>query len=165
MMFSGQWSVVGGQWPSHAEQSAAARRLLCQLVGSECVVDHDSQGAPFVVGRPELFISISHCRTAVAVAVSEKCRVGIDVECRRRVSQSLMERVCTVDELFAINEAADPTMQFLRCWTRKEAVLKCRGTGIRGFGSMLRALDAKDCDVSELAIDIADVVCSLAVMA
>lgn len=136
--------------------------MLCKLVGYDCTVEHDFQGAPYIVGRPDLFVSISHCRAAVAVAVSEKGRVGIDVECRRKVTPSLMERVCTPDELAAINEAADPTMQFLSFWTRKEAILKCRGTGIRGFGSMVEALSAKDCTVTEVATDISDVVAALA---
>ena len=57
--------------------------------------------------------------------------VGIDVECRRAVSQALMERVCNAEELSLIRSSADAELAFIRLWTRKEALLKCTGVGIR----------------------------------
>lgn len=162
MSFSGQWSVASGQWPTHAEQSAAAVQLLGQLLGFDPVVEHDSQGAPYLPERPDLHVSISHCRTAVAVAVRSESPIGIDVECRRRVSDGLMARVCTPEELDAIHRSDDPVMTFLRYWTRKEAVLKCRGTGIRGFGSMVDALCNPAVEVREIETNIPDVVASVA---
>ena len=158
---SGQWSVAGGQWRTHAEQSEQAHKLLEQLVGC-CVVEHDADGAPRLVDHPDLHISISHCREAVAVAVREEGPVGIDVECRRKVSRGLMERVCTAEELAAIDASDDPEMAFLRFWTRKEAVLKCRRTGIKGFGSMVEASTATDCEVAEIDTGIPDVVAAMA---
>ena len=53
-------------------------------------------------------------------------------------------------------------MAFLQLWTRKEAVLKMRGTGIQGFGSMVDALTANDCHVIDLEPRLPDVVASLA---
>lgn len=162
MTFDGQWSVVGGQWRTHAEQSAAAVRLLGQLLGHEVVVEHDSHGAPYLPQYPNLHISISHCRTAVAVAFSINGPVGIDIESRRHINPSLIERVCTPDEFDAIQHSEDPEMAFLQLWTRKEAVLKCHGTGIQGFGSMVNALSAKDCEVNEIVCDLPDTVAALA---
>lgn len=169
-MESVKWRVEGGEWRTFAGQRAAAYRLLGELIGDAVVVEHDDRGAPYLPGHPELSVSISHCRRAVAVAVSSEGRVGIDVECRRRVGEDLMKRVCTVDELAAVLASADPTMAFLQLWTRKEAVLKMRGTGIQGFGSMVDAL--KDCrdtacrvrqfTVQDLPAEIPDVVAALA---
>ena len=156
--------MEGGQWRTLAEQRAAAYRLLGELAGGEAVVEHDSQGAPYLPGKPGLSVSISHCRTAVAVAVAEGRRVGIDVECRRRVGELLVERVCTAAERAAIEASADPTMAFLQLWTCKEAVLKMRGTGIRGFGSMVAALEGGDCRVVDLETGQPDVVASLALL-
>ena len=161
---SGQWLVAGGQWRTPAEQSAAARRLLADLLGETVDVEHDAHGAPYLPARPDLHISLSHCRTAVAVAVSGEGPVGIDVECRRKVSPSLMQRVCTPEELDVIQRSADSTMEFLRFWTRKEAVLKCRGTGIKGFGSMVQALSEPHIEVRELSCSIPDTVVALAVL-
>ena len=151
-----------GEWPTHAAQSAAARRLLGQLLGFDPTVEHDAQGAPCLRDHPELHISLSHCRTAVAAAVSPDGPVGIDVECRRRIGAGLMERICSPAELDAIHRSDDPTMVFLQLWTRKEAVLKCRGTGIKGFGSMVQALQQADTEVRDLPCGIPDTVAALA---
>lgn len=163
MMSNGQWSVASGQWPTHAEQSEQARRLLEQLVGFHCVVEHDGKGAPYLPEHLDLHISISHCSQAVAAAVSGSVAVGIDVESRRRVSTSLMQRVCTAAELADIEASADPTMRFLQLWTRKEAVLKCRGTGIHGFESMITALDDNCISVRDIDTGQPDIVAAVAV--
>lgn len=156
------WLVASGQWHTHAEQSEQARKLLSQLVGFNCTVEHDPSGAPYLPDHPELNISISHCREAVAVAASNEGCIGIDIECRRKVGTSLMERVCTYAELTDIRSSVDPTMTFLRYWTHKEAVLKCRSTGIKGFGSMVEASSATDCKVIDIETGISDVVASVA---
>ena len=158
-----QWAVECGEWPTLEAQRAAARRLLSRLVGAEVSVGHNVQGAPSLPSRPDLSVSLSHCRRAVAVAISHEGRVGIDVESRRRMSDGLVERVCTPEELAAVRAAADPVMAFLQLWTRKEAVLKCRGTGIKGFGSMLSALTDGDCEVVDLDCGSLDVVAAMAV--
>lgn len=162
-MISGtEWRIELGDWRSHAEQSAAARLLLCRLMGEEVAVEHNGKGAPFMPSHPGLSLSISHCRQAVAVAVSDRERVGIDVESRRRVDGSLMRRVCTPAELAAVQASPDAVMAFLQLWTRKEAVLKMRRTGIQGFGSMVHALEGEDVVVEDLECAMPDVVASVA---
>ncbi len=162
-MISGtEWRIELGDWRSHAEQSAAARLLLCRLMGEEVAVEHNGKGAPFMPSHPGLWLSISHCRQAVAVAVSDRERVGIDVESRRRVDGSLMRRVCTPAELAAVQASPDAVMAFLQLWTRKEAVLKMRRTGIQGFGSMVHALEGEDVVVEDLECAMPDVVASMA---
>lgn len=143
----------------------AAYALLCRLladVDPRPRLEHDAKGAPFLPQCPELAVSISHCRRAVAVAVSSQGRVGIDVECRRRVDDSLVERVCSPSEVEAVRGADDPTMAFLRLWTRKEAVLKMLRTGIQGFGSMVHALEDANVVVEDVECAVPDVVASLA---
>lgn len=164
MTFNGRWSVASGQWRTHAEQSAAARRLLASLLGHEATVEHDADGAPCLPDNPDLHISLSHCRTAVAVAACSNKKVGIDIESRRKVSSSLMERVCTPAELESVHRSDDPVMEFLRLWTCKEAVLKCRGTGIKGFASMVHALEDDGIEVCDLPCDLPDTVAALAVI-
>lgn len=158
-----QWLVAGGHWPTHAEQSEQARRLLEQLVGFHCIVKHNAAGAPRLPQCPGLHVSISHCQAAVAVAVSDGAAVGIDVEARRRVNPSLVQRVCNAEEQDFIHTSDDPEMAFLALWTRKEAVLKCRGTGIKGFGSMIDALSDGGIEVQGLDCGLPDVVAALAV--
>ena len=131
--------IAGGRWRTHDEQSAAARRLLGELLGHEVEVEHDSAGAPYLPQSPCLHISISHCHTAVAVAVSEEGPVGIDIESRRKVSESLIDRVCTAQELEDIHRNGD-------------------------IESMIHALDISDIEVSDLPCDLPDTVAALAVV-
>lgn len=152
-----------GEGSQRQREQAQAYDMLCRLVGGHPELAHDTNGAPFLPTHPKLCISISHCHEAVAVAVSEDGLVGIDIECRRRVSDGLIEKVCTEAEQEAIRNAADPIMQFLRFWTQKEAVLKMRRTGILGFGSMIDVSSATDCRVRELECNNADIVAAVAV--
>lgn len=160
-----EWRVECGEWSTLAEQRKAACRLLGQMVGRPVSVEHDGAGAPLLADEPDLHISVSHCRKAVAVAMCDEGMVGIDVECRRKVSDGLAVRVCTDEELASVRASDDPTMAFLRLWTRKEAVLKMRGTGIKGFGSMVGALVAGGCTVRDVDTGSDDVVAAVAVKA
>ncbi len=59
--------------------------------------------------------------------------VGIDVERERdRCSAELVDKVLGPRERAIVLAAPEPvrTREFLRCWTRKEAVLKAVGIGI-----------------------------------
>ncbi len=155
--------LSAGEGGQRERERALAYDILCRLLdGEHPRLEHDEKGAPYLPEHPELSVSISHCRKAVAVVVSSEGRVGIDVECRRKIGDGLLERVCTPDEQAAVCAAEDSTMAFLQLWTRKEAVLKMRGTGIQGFGSMVDALTANDCHVIDLEPRVPDVVASLA---
>lgn len=165
-MSSTRWLIEPlpeGEGSQRERERALAYDVLCRLLDEEHPrLEHDDKGAPYLPDHPDLWVSISHCRTAVAVAVSSEGRVGIDVECRRRIGDGLMERVCAEDELAAVRSAEDSVMAFLQLWTRKEAVLKMRRTGIQGFGSMVRALEDKDVIIKDLSCDLPDVVATLA---
>lgn len=139
-----------------------ALTLIRRLTDANTTVAHHASGAPYLPEHPSLNVSISHCRSAVAVAISDTGKVGIDVECRRKINQSLVERVCSDAELAWIREAEDPEMAFLQLWTRKEAILKCMGTGIHGFESLVKAADTTDCIVEDVDCEIDDTVASLA---
>lgn len=176
---NGEWRVESGEFGdshwliavltddtqttgSHAEQSEQAHKLLKQLVGFNCKVEHDESGAPYLPELPDTKISVSHCRRAVAAAVSKGKDIGIDIESRRNIGSGLMQRVCTTDELAIIEAAIDPDMAFLQLWTRKEAVLKCHRTGIRGFDSMVEALTETTINVQDIDCRVPDIVAAVA---
>ena len=152
-----------GEGGQRERERALANDILCRLLDEEHPrLEHNDNGVPYLPDHPDLKVSISHCRTAVAVVVSPEGRVGIDVECRRKIGDDLIGRVCTADEQAAVHSAADPVMAFLQLWTRKEAVLKMRGTGIQGFGSMLEALGSDGSVIKDLETGIPDTVAAMA---
>lgn len=117
-------------------EKVAAYELLVEMMREKgCleqwpVFQYDENGKPHLSNYSGLHFNISHCKKAVAVALHDS-EVGIDVECRRAVSQALMERVCCEEELSLIRSSAYAELEFIRLWTRKEALLKCTGVGIR----------------------------------
>lgn len=156
--------LAEGEGTQRERERRATHGLLCRLLegfDDSPEMAHRESGAPYLPDHPDLWVSVSHCRRAVAVALSWKGPVGIDVECRRRVDEALMERVCTEAELSAVRSDSDPTMAFLRLWTQKEAVLKMRGTGIQGFGSMVKALGGSDFVLMDAEHGVPDVVATL----
>ena len=73
--------------------------------------------------------SISHCKNAIAVALSDR-PVGVDVESFRHAEEPLLKRTMNPEEQTEVRTATDPAEAFTRLWTQKEAVLKLRGTGL-----------------------------------
>jgi 4'-phosphopantetheinyl transferase len=99
---------------------------------SECSEPH---GKPRVVSDRDLELSVSHSGTRVVVAVTRGCAIGVDVErVRPRLDvDRLAARVLDARErgvLAAVAPAQRP-QAFVRFWTRKEAVLKGTGEGLR----------------------------------
>ncbi len=90
---------------------------------------YDSHHKPYLSFGPHF--SISHCRYAIAVAVSE-CLVGIDIEGFREYNPALIRKTMNIEEQAQIVSCSVPDAAFIRLWTRKEALLKLRGTGIEG---------------------------------
>ena len=77
----------------------------------------------------EIFFNLSHCKEAVACAISD-CPIGIDVESIRRYKESLVRYTMNDEEVRRIESSSDPASAFIRFWTMKEAVTKLIGTGI-----------------------------------
>jgi 4'-phosphopantetheinyl transferase len=84
-------------------------------------------------GQPRLengpCFSISHCKHGIAVAVSESA-IGIDIEHLRIAKPELVERTMNLQEQEQIWQSENPDWTFTQLWTRKESVLKMKGTGI-----------------------------------
>ncbi len=69
------------------------------------------------------------------MAVTYGCEIGVDVEAVRPIERlaELARRNFHPGEIAAVGaaDAADASSVFLSCWTRKEAVLKAQGAGLR----------------------------------
>lgn len=90
-------------------------------------------------GRPaprhagDLDCSVSHSGDRVAVAVTRGARIGVDVERVLPVPglDRLVTQVLAPTELAAWGRCPAPLRDFYTYWTRKEAVLKATGWGLR----------------------------------
>ncbi|MEU7282390.1 4'-phosphopantetheinyl transferase superfamily protein [Streptomyces sp. NPDC045431] len=86
-------------------------------------------GRPVVPGNPVHF-SLAHAGDLFVIALSERAVVGVDVE--RIPAHVLPGALHPAEEAeLALLPAAERPAAFARAWTRKEAVLKARGTGLR----------------------------------
>ena len=119
------------QVPAHTVQLAAA----CPECGS------DRHGAPSIVGRPRVSLSLSHASGVVAAAAGPG-PLGIDVEAsaRRLDVTGLADTVLAPAERMLLAAAADPERAFLSLWVRKEALVKA---GAADLGS-LTTVDLSD---------------------
>ena len=112
--------------------------MLCELlrewgrvqqlpVNEQPIFLYNDHGAPYIEGGPHF--SISHCKTGIAVAVSEN-PIGVDIEAIRTFSPDLMRKTMNQAEQQRITSSLTPEVEFIRLWTQKEALLKLQGTGI-----------------------------------
>jgi 4'-phosphopantetheinyl transferase len=144
--------------PRDVQRRTAAGVLLRCVVASllgqrphEVRVSRRCPHCPAPHGRPELpgsplRVSVSHAGDRVAVAVTDRGAVGVDVEAprARALSRALLRRALTADEqeyLLGVSEDRRRS-EFLRAWTAKEAILKATGLGVLG------GLDRLDLDLS-----------------
>ena len=115
--------------------SAAAYMLLCKAlkevygINEPPLFEYSEHGKPSIVGHPEIYFNISHCRSVAGCVVSS-CPVGIDVEEVREYKDSLARYVLNEDEYSMVSSSRQPAREFIRLWTMKESYLKLTGEGI-----------------------------------
>ena len=107
------------------------QRRLKEWNGNFVYNEHDKPFMQNALGEriEGVDFSISHCKNAIAVVLSDR-PVGVDVESFRHAEEALLRRTMNPEEQGEVRAAADPAEAFTRLWTRKEAVLKLRGTGL-----------------------------------
>ena len=88
----------------------------------------ESNGKPFFEDYPDFHFNISHSEDLIAVSVS-KTPGGVVIETLRDVNLGLAGRFFTKKETRITQTSRD----FLYVWTRKEALLKRTGEGLKGI--------------------------------
>jgi 4'-phosphopantetheinyl transferase len=95
-------------------------------------------GKPYLPAVPDLCFNLSHSHEVALIAVAWNVEVGVDVEYFRPLSDCLAisERFFPPSEAAALLDVPPEHLEeeFLRRWTRIEAVLKARGIGLYGAG-------------------------------
>jgi len=97
---------------------------------------YNQQGKPWLQGGPEF--NLAHCENAAVLALGDKRRVGVDIERLRPAPDEDKDDDLVAEQFFAPGERArlrrlpetERPAAFLRCWTRKEALLKALGGGL-----------------------------------
>lgn len=93
------------------------------------IFEYNEHGKPSIVGYPEIYFNLSHCKEAVVCVISNH-PIGIDVESIREFKDSLVNYTMNDDEVREIEASENPASAFIRLWTMKEATMKLVGTGI-----------------------------------
>lgn len=125
--------IEAGSKRREAERAAAAR-LMEAAAGGPCEISHHEDGSPYPASG-NMEISVSHSRHCVALAVSLRGRVGVDIEeARTGQLRRVAPRVLTDAEM-AVYGADDEGL--LRAWTLKEAAYKA----VAGAPADLRAIE------------------------
>ena len=126
--------------------SAAAYLLLRMAlrayagVDEAVVFDYGAHGKPVLRDHPRIHFNLSHCKGAVACALSDD-PVGVDVEDIAPVPDALARRVLTEAEYRRFASDETPARLFCQLWTIKESHLKQSG---RGLCADLQAISASD---------------------
>ena len=105
------------------------QELLKPLGITDLEMGYNEHGKPFLLHHPDVHFNLSHCKNGLAVAV-DFSPVGIDIESFRKSNLALLRRTMNPAEAAWIEASGDPVEAFTQFWTKKEAVVKLRGTGI-----------------------------------
>lgn len=109
----------------------APERVLLDRTCRDCGGPH---GAPRLGTGTGPYVSVSHSGDRIAVAVSPDGPLGVDVEATGKpLTEDLGRHVLTAAEQAELVRLPEPdrTGGLLAYWTRKEAVLKATGDGLR----------------------------------
>ena len=99
----------------------AVRVLLYHLLKKEKRIEYYPSGRPYLLDEC-LFISISHTKGYVALALSKTMPIGIDIE---RYGEKINK---VKDRVVGVEEHAESLYELLLHWSAKESVFKALGT-------------------------------------
>lgn len=91
-------------------------------------ISYTSYGRPYLDGFAVDF-NISHSGHLVALSYTDSGRTGIDVEQLQPIDFSEYNVVFSRGEQEAIRSGGNPLVDFYKCWTAKESVMKAAGGG------------------------------------
>jgi 4'-phosphopantetheinyl transferase len=105
------------------------KELLKPLGIHDLDTGHNEHGKPFLTHHPNVHFNLSHCKNGIAVVV-DFSPVGIDIESFRKSNLALVKKTMNPVEAEWIRSSSNPVEAFTQYWTKKEAVVKLRGTGL-----------------------------------
>ena len=113
---------------SKTKKMAIFNKIVLQQILNNNLEDlkYTDLGRPYLENHPNF--NISHSNQIVICVISKDGKIGIDVEELKEINfQGLSKRYFHYNEQQLIKNKKD----FFKIWTRKEAILKAQGCGLR----------------------------------
>lgn len=115
-------SLAGISNPVRQKERLASRLLIESLCNGFQPVDYKENGEPYFT-QCDLYLSISHTKNYVAVAVAP-FRIGIDIEYTSNRVLRITEKFLNADEQQQLLQSHEPASLALLYWCCKEAFYK-----------------------------------------
>ena len=116
--------------PKRQREQLISHILIKHLLGEAKAIKHHANGMPYINGCTDLFVSISHSKKSIAVAISA-APIGIDLEEIDRKQYSLLKKYASQTEQNWVENNQDATEKQLISaiiWSAKEAIYKLANT-------------------------------------
>lgn len=106
-------------------------------------IDYLPTGKPFIKNN-QIEFNISHSRNEIAIAISKRHKVGIDIEAYRPFSNiTAAFSFFTAKEQQQIQRDKAPEKKLIDLWTKKEAVIKAIGSEMFSIAHKIDVTDNK----------------------
>lgn len=130
----------------YAHAHGAMRQLVGDYLGlapSSVELTHDELGKPRVVGT-KLQLSLAHADELALVAIGWDGAIGVDVERIRHLPDvEALKQTCFTERERIRLERCNGDTELIQLWTRKEALLKATGEGLRRHPGTVDVLDSE----------------------
>ena len=116
------------------EQFLATRKVLA-LENTDYKITYDINGKPSLNSKSN--ISISHSHEIAAIAISDNCKIGLDVQLKENKILNIRNKFLHKSEILNIGE--DPSIDILTMiWTSKESIYKAVGLKGTSFSNNIK---------------------------
>ncbi len=117
-----------------------ATRILCYRLFGDARISYTEHGAPYI--NSSEYISVSHSKNIVGIAVNPTFFIGLDLEPRRENILDLTKKFLAESEKTVFDSSC--TLEMTKVWSAKEALYKMAGRKKIIFSTEL--LLSKDAD-------------------
>ncbi len=144
---------------SHAALREVLSRYL-QVAAADVRFQVSAAGKPRVlqhVDSQTLYFNLSHSHQLAVVAISRTVELGVDIEYQRVLPDfaAVARRHYSATDLQVLAASDDAQQTFYRCWTAKEAIVKCCGSGLGMVLDGFTVLQGNQQLLSSLLVDAA----------
>lgn len=128
-------SLLRLKHPLQRRRSMVARLMLAEVLerhyASPETIHHWNILPTDKPSLPDYHFNFSHSGDWVLLAINKHVEIGVDVERKRSIKPEKFQKHYAPGELEQVLNAADRSLAFIEWWTKKEALVKAVGTGLR----------------------------------